>query len=162
MYQRILAPIDGSEAAQRAFTFALALARDVDAELIPLFVIDVPIMIYQAPGFDPSIVRDALQKEGEQLKTEAQALTQRDNVRGTPRVVESDEPGGDVAERILEEARAAACDLIVMGTHGRRGVKRLVLGSVAERLVRMSCYPVLLIPSGVGAIAQTHTAIAAK
>ncbi|MEX3959003.1 universal stress protein [Trinickia sp. EG282A] len=161
MYQRILAPIDGSESAQRALGFALSLARETGAELIPLFVIDVPIVAYQAPGFDPSIVRDALQQQGEQLKAESQALMQRENVRGTARVVEADAPGGTVAERILEEARATGCDLIVMGTHGRRGVKRFLLGSVAERLVRMSCCPVLLVPGGVEAAAPKHEVMAA-
>src|ERR1700742_2622208 len=102
MYKRILAPIDGSETAQRAFGYALALARDYGAELMPIYVIDVPVGAFQAPGFDPSIVRDALQQEGERLKSEAQALMQRENVTGTPRVVEADVPGGDVAERLLE------------------------------------------------------------
>ncbi|PTB18945.1 universal stress protein UspA [Trinickia symbiotica] len=161
MYQRILAPIDGSETAQRALGFALSLAREIGAELIPLFVIDVPIAAYEAPGFDPSIVRDALQQQGEQLKAESQALMQREKVRGIARVVEVDAPGGNVAERILEEARTTGCDLIVMGTHGRRGVKRFLLGSVAERLVRMSCCPVLLIPGGVEVATPKHEVIAA-
>jgi nucleotide-binding universal stress UspA family protein len=161
MYQRILAPIDGSETAQRALGFALSLAREVGAELIPLFVIDAPIVAYEAPGIDPSIVRGALQEQGQHLKAESEALMQRENVRGAARVVEADKPGGDVAERILEEARATRCDLIVMGTHGRRGVKRFVLGSVAERLVRMSCCPVLLIPGSVEAIAAKSEMAAA-
>jgi nucleotide-binding universal stress UspA family protein len=158
MYKRILAPIDGSETAQRAFGYALALARDYGAELMPIYVIDVPVGAFQAPGFDPSIVRDALQQEGERLKSEAQALMQRENVTGTPRVVEADVPGGDVAERLLEEAHATDCDVIVMGTHGRRGVKRLMLGSVAERLMRMSCCPVLMIPGNVKAVSPAQAA----
>ena len=156
MYQRILAPIDGSETAQRAFAYALELAREVGAELIPIFVIVVPTAAYEAPGSDPSIVRDALQAQGECLKTDSDALMRRENVKGATRVVEGFQPGGDVAERILEEAGATGCDLIVMGTHGRRGVKRFMLGSVAERLVRMSCCPVLLIPGSVETIAPEH------
>ncbi|CAB3659027.1 universal stress protein [Trinickia soli] len=162
MYQRILVPIDGSPTAQRALDYALALARETHAELIPLYVVDIPIVAYEAPGYDPSIVRDALLETGEALKKDALAAMQRENVRGEPRVVEILAPGIDVAERILEEARATHCDLVVMGTHGRRGFRRLVLGSVAERFTRISCCPVLLIPGavddGATATAVTHTA----
>lgn len=160
MYQRILVPIDGSPTAQRAFDYALALARETHAELIPLYVVDIPMVAYEAPGYDPSIVRDALLETGEELKKDALAAMQREHVSGEPRVVEILAPGIDVAERILEEARAAHSDLVVMGTHGRRGFRRLVLGSVAERFARISCCPVLLIPGGVddGVAAVTQSA----
>ena len=158
MYKRILVPIDGSPIAQRAFDHALAMARENHAELIPLYVIDIPIMAYEAPGFDPSIVRDALIETGELLKQEASAALQREDVKGTPRVVEVEQPGSTIAERILEEARATHCDLVVMGTHGRRGVQRLMLGSVAERFARMSCCPVLLVPGSTESAEATHGA----
>lgn len=163
MFQRILAPIDGSDTARRAFDFALETARENGAELIPLYVVAVPIAAYQAPGFDPTIVRDTLFEEGDRLKTEALAAMQREGVKGAPRVVETAVPGGDIAECILDQARTAHCDLVVMGTHGRRGVRRLVLGSVAERFLRMACCPVLLIPGSVegaapaAAAAPSHT-----
>ncbi len=158
MYKRILVPIDGSATAQRAFNYALAMARESHAELIPVYVVDIPMVAYEAPGFDPSIVRDALLQTGEQLKIEASAAMQRDDVKGTLRVVEVDQPGSSIPERILEEARATHCDLVVMGTHGRRGVQRLMLGSVAERFTRMSCCPVLLVPGSIEGAAATQGA----
>jgi nucleotide-binding universal stress UspA family protein len=150
MYQRILAPIDGSDTARRAFDVALAMARENGAELIPLYVVDVPMTAYEAPGFDPSILRDAYLEEGERLKADALAAMKRDGVKGEPRVVEAEAPGRDIAECILNEVRTAHADLVVMGTHGRRGFKRFMLGSVAERFVRIACCPVLLIPGGAG------------
>ena len=160
MYKRILAPIDGSDTAKRAFDFALKTARENRAELIPLYIVDVPMVAYQAPGCDPSIVRDALLREGENLKTEALAVMQRENIKGTPRVVEAEVPGSDIAQCILDEAHKTHADLVVMGTHGRRGVRRLVLGSVAERFVRLSCCPVLLIPGSVEGATPVHAATA--
>jgi nucleotide-binding universal stress UspA family protein len=58
--------------------------------------------------------------------------------------------GGDVGERIIEEASAWPADLIVCGTHGRRGLRRIVMGSAAEHVVRLSSVPVLLVPAGAG------------
>jgi len=99
-----------------------------------------------------------LLQEGERLKAETLAAMQRENVKGTPRVVEIDAPGGGIPERILEEARATRCDLVVMGTHGRRGVRRLVLGSIAERFARTSCCPVLLVPGSAEGAAPAEPA----
>lgn len=158
MYKRILVPIDGSPTAQRAFNYALAMARESRAELIPVYVIDIPMLAYEAPGFDPSLVRDALLETGEQLKKEAAAAMRRDDIKGTPRVLEVDIPGSSIPDRILQEARATHCDLVVMGTHGRRGVQRLMLGSVAERFARMSCCPVLLVPGSVESAGATQGA----
>jgi nucleotide-binding universal stress UspA family protein len=159
MYKRILVPMDGSETAQRAFDHALAMAREHHAELIPLYVVEIPMVAYEAPGFDPSIVRNALLETGEQLKKETSAAMRKAQVKGTPRVVEVDQPGSNIPERILEEARATHCDLVVMGTHGRRGVQRLMLGSVAERFTRMSCCPVLLVPGSIESAKPTQGAL---
>ena len=68
-------------------------------------------------------------------------------VTGTPRVVETNPLRDDIAHTILRVAEEWPADLIVMGTHGRRGFQRLMLGSVAERFLRISCCPVLLVPA---------------
>lgn len=148
MYQRILAPIDGSEASARAFDAALRLARESAAQLVPLYVVDVPLVGADAPGYDPSIVRDALYEEGSRVNAQALAKIQRDGVTGTPRVLETSPVGDDIAHSILRVANEWPADLVVMGTHGRRGFRRLILGSVAERFVRIASCPVLLIPAG--------------
>ncbi|CAJ9685562.1 universal stress protein [Burkholderia pseudomallei] len=78
---------------------------------------------------------------------DAQARMTRRGVAGAPRLVEVEPPGEDVAERLERAAREIGASLIVMGTHGRRGVRRLMLGSVAERLLRHARCPVLMIPA---------------
>jgi nucleotide-binding universal stress UspA family protein len=147
MYQRILAPIDGSETSLRALKAAIQIARENDAELVPLYVIDIPLLSYDAPDVDPPIALEAFRKEGERLKADALAAMQRENVKGMPRIVEVVVPGSDIAHSILEEAHAIQADLVVMGTHGRRGFKRFVLGGVTERFMRMARCHVLLVPA---------------
>ncbi|WP_144158135.1 universal stress protein [Paraburkholderia sp. BCC1885] len=147
MYRYILVAIDGSETSRRAFDAALQLARESGAALQPLYVVDVPLMVYDAPGYDPSVVRDAFLEEGKHLADVALARMKHNGVQGATRVIETNPVGDDfdVAHCILHAARDLKADLVVMGTHGRRGVQRLVLGSVAERFLRMAQCPVLMI-----------------
>jgi nucleotide-binding universal stress UspA family protein len=149
MYRHILAAIDGSETSARALDVALQLARESGAELQPLYVVDVPPMVYNAPSYDPSIVRDAFLAEGEHVTDEALARMKHDSVQGAPRIIETNlvDADFDVAHCILHAAADLKADLVVMGTHGRRGVRRLLLGSVAERFLRMAQCPVLMIPA---------------
>ena len=145
MYQQILVAVDGSETSARALDAALQLARDAGAKLQPLFVVDVPLMSYDVPGYDPSYVRNALLEEGRQVMDDAVARMKRAGVQGTPRIVETDLAGDDIARCILRAANEFKASLVVMGTHGRRGFQRLVLGSVAERFLRIAQCPVLMI-----------------
>lgn len=147
MYRHILAAIDGSETSAQALDAALQLARESGAELQPLYVVDVPPMVYDAPGYDPGIVRDALLEEGKHVADNALARMKRDGVQGTPQIVETNLVDGeyDIAHCILHAAADFKADLVVMGTHGRRGVRRLMLGSVAERFLRIAQCPVLMI-----------------
>ncbi len=146
MFRRILVAIDGSETSRRAFEAALQLARESGAQLLPLYVVDNPLMAYDALAYDPSILREACLEVGRELAAGALTEMKRDAVAGTPRTVEVDRAGEDIAERIRITAGEFPADLIVLGTHGRRGFRRLFLGSVAERVARIACCPVLLVP----------------
>ncbi|SAL84439.1 UspA domain-containing protein [Caballeronia choica] len=146
MYKRILVPIDGSATASHALDEALKLAHDTGAEIQPLYVVDTPPPIYDAGGVYYPDIRDAFLQEGAHLSAEAVERIKREDVKGTPRVVEVELTGDDIAQRILQSAVEFNADLVVMGTHGRRGWRRLVLGSVAEHFMRIANCPVLLIP----------------
>jgi nucleotide-binding universal stress UspA family protein len=146
MYQKILVAVDGSETSTRALTAAIGLARDSGARLQPLYVVDVPLMSYDAPGYDPSYVRDALSDDGRRVLADAAALMGTSGVTGPTRLAETDlMTGEDIAHCIERAAQEFGADLVVMGTHGRRDVRRLMLGSVAERFLRIAACPVLLI-----------------
>jgi len=146
MYTRILVPIDGSETSTHALDAALELAREHNAEVKPVYVVDVPQLMYSGPACDPSLVREAFIKEGALVLADASAKMLRAGVKGSTLVVEVDPLGDDIAQRITAAAKDFGADLVVMGTHGRRGWRRLVLGSVAERFLRISTRPVLLVP----------------
>lgn len=147
MYSIILVALDGSQTASHALDAALELAADAHARLVPVYVVDMPVFAFDTPGYDPSILVDAFREEGRRVLDDAQARMTRRGVAGAPRLVEVEPPGEDVAERLERAAREIGASLIVMGTHGRRGVRRLMLGSVAERLLRHARCPVLMIPA---------------
>jgi len=144
MYKRILAPIDGSDAAQRGLQEAIALALDQQAKLRLLFVVDASMS-----AIDPSAflaydeLLGALRNTGQAVlgKGEQQALDRGAQVDTVLR----ETTDRRVAGTIVAEAKEADCDLIVMGTHGRRGWSHLVLGSDAEAVIKTSPVPVLLV-----------------
>jgi nucleotide-binding universal stress UspA family protein len=160
MYKHILVPIDGSETSARALDAALQIAREQGAELRPLYVVDVPPLMYAGPAFDPSIVRDAFAQEGSRVIADATDKMTREGVKGSPIVLEVDPVGDDIPNQIMRAAKEFDADLVVMGTHGRRGWRRLVLGSVAERFLRISTRPVLLVPLDAGGQKPPHTVTA--
>ncbi len=147
MYRRILVPIDGSETSAHALDAALKLAHEHDAELKPLYVVDVPPLMYEGPGCDPTSLCEAFVTEGTYVLADAAAKMLRERVKGSTRLLEVDPVGDDIAQQITRAAKEFDADLVVMGTHGRRGWRRLVLGSVAERFLRISTRPVLLVPT---------------
>ncbi|SIT48914.1 Universal stress protein [Paraburkholderia ribeironis] len=149
MYTRILVAVDGSTTSRRAFEAALALAKSNGAVLRPLYVVENTPMYFEAPGYDPSILRNSLIEEGKGLRAEFAKAMAEQGVQGEPAVSEASSLG-DVSEVVLKAAADFNADLLVMGTHGRRGFQRLILGSVAERCVRQASLPVLLIPAAAG------------
>lgn len=85
-------------------------------------------MAYDASGYDPTILRDACIEEGQRLMADALARMKHENVAGTPRIVDVAPIGEDISERIRISANEFNADLLVLGTHGRRGFKRLFPG----------------------------------
>jgi nucleotide-binding universal stress UspA family protein len=153
MYKRILVAVDGSNTSRRAFEAALNLASSEGAELQPFYVVDNTPMYFEAPGYDPSILRNRLIDQGKELGTELTEAMRAKGVAGDVAIGEASSLD-DISTVVLKAAAAFNADLLVMGTHGRRGVQRLFLGSVAERCVRQAALPVLLIPSAAGHTGQ--------
>ncbi|MFM0237030.1 universal stress protein [Paraburkholderia phytofirmans] len=149
MYTRILVAVDGSNTSRRAFEAALALAKASGAVLQPLYVVENTPMYFEAPGYDPSVLRNRLVEEGKELGAEFAKAMAEQGVKGEL-VVSEASTIDDVSVVVLKAAAGFNADLLVMGTHGRRGFQRLILGSVAERCVRQASLPVLLIPSAAG------------
>ena len=145
-FRRILHPTDFSVASRPAFKRALALARNNDASLTILHVI-APFAPILGEGYIPPRTWESIEL---QVRSQAQrelaklvARARKAEVRATSLVQE-----GPAADRIVRAARARRADLVAMGTHGRSGLARLVLGSVAERVVGSAPCPVLTVRAG--------------
>lgn len=146
MYSRILVPIDGSKTARRGLDEAVRLARELKSSLHLVHVIDdFPSLMELSvvSSFDATL--NELRKRGEKVLADAVRHAAEEGVPSGSSLREV------VQERIstviVDEATKAGCDLIVMGTHGRRGIGRIALGSDAEHVLRTSHIPVLLVRS---------------
>jgi nucleotide-binding universal stress UspA family protein len=138
MYETVLVPIDGSDQSQAALDHAVALAESHGATVHLLYVADTNRDSLTVQGGE---VVDALEQEGDRIVSAA--------VGGLDPGVDVVDTvlTGDPVETILDYAGSVDADLVVMGTHGRRGLDRYLLGSTTERVVRLSSVPVLTIRS---------------
>lgn len=147
MYQRIMVPVDGSDTANKALVAALQLARDAGGRVRLVHVLEE--MAYLS-GYEPygGYSADLLQvmREGAaKVLDDALAIAQAAGVEADS--VLFDQLGQRLAEVVAEAAREWKADLVVVGTHGRRGVGRMLLGSGAEQILRLAPVPVLVVRS---------------
>ena len=142
MYDRILVPTDGSSEVERAFEYAFDLARAHGASIHALYVVN-------AAGYSGLPMETAWEGISDALHDDGEAAVSRVEELAPPEVpVETDILEGSPSRVIVEEASRSNCDLVVMGTHGRGGIDRLLLGSVTERVVRRAPVPVLTVQVG--------------
>ncbi|AOR73155.1 universal stress protein UspA [Burkholderia stabilis] len=160
MYSNILVALDGSDTSSRALDAALTLASETGARLTPVYVVDFLVPAYDTYGYDPSILIDAFREEGLRVTDDAAKRMKARDVSGTPQIVDVAPTGEDISLRLVSLANEIDADLIVIGTHGRRGFRRLVLGSVAERVLRHATCPVLMIPASCPPKAPAETTAA--
>jgi nucleotide-binding universal stress UspA family protein len=147
-YKRILVPVDGSAPSAKGLQAALQLARQTGARLRLLHVVE-EYTAFAAPevGVDVGPLLEAMKKSGRKTlaRVERAARARAGRLRLDTVLVE--DYGGRVADAIVAQARRWRADVIVIGTHGRRGLQRALLGSDAELVVRYSPVPVLLVPA---------------
>jgi nucleotide-binding universal stress UspA family protein len=136
VYDEILLPTDGSDAAEAAVEHAIRLARTYDARVHVLYVVE-PL---PAAEYDATSVLDALRREGDRVTGETADRLERSELETVTAV-----RTGAAHRVILDYAAESGIDLIVMGTHGRRGLGRVLLGSVAEKVVRLADQPVMTV-----------------
>jgi nucleotide-binding universal stress UspA family protein len=143
MYKRILVPLDGSELAKKALDEAEKLAKCFSAEII-LFQV-VPFMpIYGSPELVTTLIVDEKQKDlAQKVLTNLAEELRRKELKVTTMV----RTGQQVALEIIDFAKESGVDLIVMCTHGRSGITRWMLGSVAHKVLSRAETPILLMRS---------------
>src|SRR5579859_5435652 len=144
MYRRIVVPVDGSPAGARGLREAIRLAKNQDAQLRIIHVVDEMALASAAEaGVNVQPLLARLGKAGGALLRRAARRAAQAGVRAETVICET--AGSSAANAILRDAAQSRADVIVMGTHGRRGLRRAVLGSDAEQVVRRSAVPVLLV-----------------
>ena len=135
--KHLLVPTDFSEDADRAIDYAVGLAQELKASLT--------LMTATYIGDTPEVSQSYIEKIRAEAQQRIEAVRQRvEDIGVAVKVVMMN---GPPAQRIIETAQKESADLIVMGTHGRTGLRHMLIGSVAERVVRHATCPVLVVPS---------------
>lgn len=147
MYNRILIGTDGSELAGKAVDHGIELARSVGAEVVFVSVTQMWSPLEMASQYEEgdleavSVYEDAMTRVAEKLLADCAARAEAKSVRATTRHIADMRP----AEGILHIAELENCDLIVMATHGRRGLEKVLIGSQTAEVLATSQRPVLVL-----------------
>jgi nucleotide-binding universal stress UspA family protein len=146
MYKKILVPVDGSDSSLRGLSEAIKIAKESGAQVrlvhaVNEYFIDTG---YGLPFVTPELI-NLLRDGGTAILNSAASKAKEQGLQAE--TVLLDRIGTRIADLILENAKAWPADLIVMGTHGRRGLSRLAMGSDAEMVLRSATVPVLMVRS---------------
>jgi nucleotide-binding universal stress UspA family protein len=141
MYRRILVPVDGSETSNRAVVAALQMARENGGRVRMLHALDELACL---SGYECSAdLLNSAREQGARVLHEVQAMAESAGVPADCKLAET--AGRRLGELVAEEAGNWEADLVVVGTHGRRGMSRILLGSGAEQVLRLAPVPVLAV-----------------
>lgn len=150
---KILIPVDGSEYASKAAEYAIGITRKIKAKVVVLHVLHLPSYAFAYPAVEgatpvtlpvslPVSIFEEEKKNAEKLVSRIREMAEKAGVDVETAIIER-QPS--VPDAIIEFAKQSACDLIVMGTKGRTGIKRFLLGSVTESVVHHAHCPVLVV-----------------
>lgn len=147
MFKRILIPVDGSETSTKALIAGLSMARETSAQVRLVHFVNE--MAYLG-GIDPygtysADVAGMMREGGAKVLTDAMAVAQSAGVQASHVLL--DDPGNRLGEAVAEAVKLWGADLVVVGSHGRRGIGRVLLGSGAEQILRLAPVPVLVVRS---------------
>ena len=140
MYKKILVPIDESEASMRALQEACKLAQSNQASLEIIHIFDYARFSWNTQGINRI---EQIDETSDEILNRAKAVTDEYGITANTAII--DNTGEKIADIIVRKAQENSCDLIAMGTHGLTGIMHLLMGSVAEGVLRKSKIPVMLI-----------------
>jgi nucleotide-binding universal stress UspA family protein len=144
MFKRILVAVDGSHTSELALQEAIKLGKELQSQLRVVHVVD-EVTLNWPEGGNFEVVMEAFRKAGCEVLAKAESELHKAGLTAETKLLELVALGHRVAEEIANDAATWPADLIIIGSHGRRGVSRLLLGSVAEGVSRVSHTPVLII-----------------
>jgi nucleotide-binding universal stress UspA family protein len=156
--KRILVPVDFSESSRKALQYAGSFARQFNAELILLHVVEPPAY----PGNAPLVVTAMMFDDADLRELAAKKLSELRNEIGSQTAVKANVRSGVPYHEIIRAAEETNTDLIVISTHSRTGFARMFLGSTAERVVRHAPCPVMVIRQKEHDFVQTNDSVATK
>ena len=148
MFKCVLVAVDGSSPSTAGLKSAAQLAKDQKARLVVLHVVDDGMAtvnyegVYVPASYVDSYIR-AIQENGEKVLDKAVSSARKSGIDVDPAMMHA--RNRTVARAILDQAKKCSADVIVLGTHGRRGFQRVLMGSDAEAVVREASVPVLLV-----------------
>ena len=145
MYQRILIPVDGSPTSERAIEEAVQFAHQQGAQVEVIMIIE-DLLYFEDNGVNYAALLNIVKSNNEKILATAEQKFQQAGIAVVSKLLEA--KGERIANTIVTEAKSFQADLIIIGTHGRSGFSRMVLGSVAEAVLRMAHIPILLIRGG--------------
>ncbi|STO24025.1 universal stress protein [Fluoribacter gormanii] len=145
MYQNILVAIGDSDTSMQAFQEAIKLSKVHQAKLRIVHVTNEFYAPYLGTGVDYEKLEASFKEYGQQFLNKMQTIARQQHADCETQLLEMNPSNEKVAEKIIEAAKNWPADLIVIGTHGRRGYQHLLLGSVAEGVIRNAPMPILLI-----------------
>jgi nucleotide-binding universal stress UspA family protein len=146
-YKRILVPVDGSAPASRGMAEAVKLAKENRARLLLVHVVEeYPALAMPESGVAVTPMIDAMKDAGKRVLAGCVKRLARSGVKPETTMVEN--TSGGITRTVLGQAKRWKADLIVIGSHGRGGVARALMGSDAESIARESPVPVLVVPGG--------------
>ena len=145
MYKRILVPVDGSDTSKKALDAALQMARDSNGTVRIVHLVDELAYLsgYDLYGGYSGELIKMMREAGSSILKESLATAQAAGVAADTAILEKF--GERLGETVAEATRQWKADLVVVGTHGRRGVGRALLGSGAEQIIRLAPVPVLVV-----------------
>jgi nucleotide-binding universal stress UspA family protein len=138
--QKILVPTDGSDYSVRAAEYGISVAKAHDAEIVFVYVVDELVIDMFPKGEKRDEVEAELKNDGRRFLSYAIGLAEKAGVKSTSMLLK-----GRPFEQIVNATKSFDVDLVVMGTYGRRGADRILMGSVAERVIEYAVCPVLVV-----------------
>lgn len=145
MYSRILVAVDNTSVSKCALQEAIQLAKDQKAKLRIVYVADAFVPGGEGVPINFKEYESSIRKEGRSILDEMVKIARKNHDQVESHLIEVTEENTLISRKILDEAKKWKADLIVLGTHGRTGLTRLLLGSVAEEVTRQAIVPVQVV-----------------